>query len=169
VFGTREARAIDERVSGFCEVQLGSRAAEVLFRVTSVGVVLGLRRADGRRVVLKAHQPRESRARLDAFRSVQSSLFQARLPYPGWLVGPASLGDVSELLAGVDGRVDDVVGRRERALPLRVVAAGGVIEEVEVDGEASAVAAEVGALRGVNQIAPAAVAGRCRRSGRGSG
>jgi hypothetical protein len=103
VFGTRDGDVIDERVSLFCEAQLGSPVAEVLFRATSVGVVFGLRLADGRRVVLKAHQPRESRESLEAVHAVQGRLFRAGFPCPEPLVGPAVLGDG---FAVVDSLVD---------------------------------------------------------------
>jgi Phosphotransferase enzyme family len=93
VFGTREGGAIEKRVSDFCLVQLGSPVERVLFHATSVGVVLGLRLADGRRVVVKIHQPRESREMLEAVHSVQGALFRAGFPCPEPLVEPTGLGD----------------------------------------------------------------------------
>jgi hypothetical protein len=86
--GTWEAARIDALINGFCVSELGSPVAEVLFRATSVGVVLG----DGRRVVVKAHQPRESRARLQAVHDLQSELFRAGVPCPEPLVAPRPLG-----------------------------------------------------------------------------
>jgi Phosphotransferase enzyme family len=90
--GTRDAISIDVLVDGFCVSELGSAVAEVLFRATSVGVVLGVRLDDGRRVVVKAHQPRESRARLQAVQALQAELFRAGVPSPEPLVGPTTLG-----------------------------------------------------------------------------
>src|SRR5437763_9659258 len=54
--------------------------------------------------------------------------------------------------------------RRERAHPARVVAAGGVVGEVEVEDEALVVTAEIRALDSVEQIAPAAVRRATARS-----
>jgi hypothetical protein len=90
--GTREATRIEALVDGFCVSELGSAVAEVLFRVSSVGVVAGVRLVDGRRVVVKAHQPRESRARLQAVHDLQSRLFWAGVPCPEPLVPPRPLG-----------------------------------------------------------------------------
>jgi Phosphotransferase enzyme family len=93
VFGTRDGGAIDERVNLLCVAQLGSPVADVRFRTASVGVVFGLRLADGRQVVLKAHQPRESREKLEAVHAVQGALFRAGFPCPEPLAGPAVLAD----------------------------------------------------------------------------
>jgi hypothetical protein len=90
--GTREATRIDTLVNGFCVSELRSAVAEVLFRATSVGVVRGIRLADGRRVVVKAHQPRESLARLQAVQDLQSELFRAGVPCPEPLGSPKRLG-----------------------------------------------------------------------------
>lgn len=90
--GTREAIRIDALVDGFCVSELDSAVAQVLFRATSVGVVVGVRLVDGRRVVVKAHQPRESRARLQAVHDLQSDLFRAGVPCPEPLVAPCPLG-----------------------------------------------------------------------------
>ena len=53
--------------------------------------------------------------------------------------------------------VDPVAGRRERARPRGVVGAGRCVGEVEVDHEATAVAAQVCALDRVEHVAAAAV------------
>ena len=90
--GTRQAVRIEALVDEFCVSELGSPVAEQLFRVSSVGLVAGVRLADGRRVVVKAHQPRESRARLQAVHNLQSDLFRAGVPCPEPLVPPRALG-----------------------------------------------------------------------------
>jgi hypothetical protein len=93
VFGTRDGAAIDAAVEGFCRAQLGAGVADVLFRSTSVGVVFGVRLEDGRRVVVKVHQPRESRETLEAVNHVQAYLHREGFPCPAPLVGPAVLGN----------------------------------------------------------------------------
>jgi len=90
--GTREATRIEALVDAFCVSELRSGVAEVLFRVSSVGVVTGARLGDGRRVVVKAHQPRESRARLQAVHDLQARLFCAGVRCPAPLVPPRPLG-----------------------------------------------------------------------------
>lgn len=92
VFGTRDHDQIDERVSAWCATQIASPVIEILFRAASVGVVVGVRLDDGRRVVVKAHQPRESRATLEAVHDAQRGLFLAGFPCPEPLLGPTALG-----------------------------------------------------------------------------
>ena len=73
----------------------------------------------------------------------------------------------SQPLAGLDRRRDAIALRGERALPARVVAAGRVIGEVQVEHERGVRAAEIGALGRVEQV-PAGAVGRpsrrCRRA-----
>jgi hypothetical protein len=92
VFGTRDLVEIDALLRGFCVSELRSSIAEELFRETSVGVVFGLLLTDGRRVVVKVHQPREAISRLQATHVIQAALFDAGLPCPQPLIGPAALG-----------------------------------------------------------------------------
>ena len=93
VFGTRDLGEIDALLGRVCTSALGSPIAEVLFCATSVGVVVGLLLRDGRRVVVKAHQPRETFARLEAVHEIQSELFRAGIPCPQPLSGPVTLGN----------------------------------------------------------------------------
>jgi len=93
VFGTRDLVEIDAVLRGFCISELGSSIAEALFRETSVGVVFGLLLTDGRHVVVKVHQPRETFARLQAIHEIQAAVFGAGLPCPQPLAGPAALGN----------------------------------------------------------------------------
>jgi hypothetical protein len=93
VFGTRDAVEIGWLLDEFCVSELGSPIAEVLFHQTSVGAVFGLILGDGRRVVVKVHQPRETFARLQVIREVQDELFEAGLPCPQPLLGPVVLGN----------------------------------------------------------------------------
>ena len=62
-----------------------------------------------------------------------------------------------QLLASVDGRGRPVPLGRERARPARVVGARRVVGEVEVDHQPCAVAAQVRALDGVQQVTAPAV------------
>jgi hypothetical protein len=91
VFGTRDPGEIDSLVDRFCTTELGAGISEVLFRATSVGVVVAALLSDDRRVVVKAHQPRESRKRLQAVHDIQAGLYRAGLACPQPLVGPVAL------------------------------------------------------------------------------
>lgn len=93
VFRTRSPAEIDSIVDRFCVRELGAGISKVLFRATSVGVVFGVRLDDGRRVVVKAHQPRETGARLEAVHAIQRDLHRAGLPCPQPLAGPVVLVD----------------------------------------------------------------------------
>src|SRR6266550_5181872 len=64
----------------------------------------------------------------------------------------------AEPLAGTDRQVEAVLGRRERAGPFRVEGARRLVGEVEVEHEAAVdVAAQVGALGGVEEVTAGAV------------
>ena len=106
IFGAADAWAEVER---FCERVLGARVAEVLFEAVSVGVTVGVRLEDGRRAVVKAHQPRETRERLGALVRVQRGHHEAGFPCPRPLAEPAPLGrgfgTIEELLD--DGELRD--------------------------------------------------------------
>jgi hypothetical protein len=65
----------------------------VLFRRTSVGVVVGVELDDGQRVVVKAHQPREPLSRLAAVHKVQQHLYREGFPCPRPVLGPSPLGN----------------------------------------------------------------------------
>lgn len=93
VFGTRDRDGIDAILDRLCRAQLGAGIADVLFRETSVGVVVAVRLDDERRVVIKAHQPRETQERLAAVLAVQSRLHQAGFPCPKPLLGPVALAN----------------------------------------------------------------------------
>jgi hypothetical protein len=91
VFGTPDIAEIDQVVDKFCVDTLGAGVTEVLFREVSVGVVFGVRLDDGRRVVLKAHQPRERPERLLAVQQIQAALRAEGLACPEPLLGPTVL------------------------------------------------------------------------------
>jgi hypothetical protein len=92
VFGSADARAIGAVIARFCAAELGAAPAAGLFYQASVGCVLGLELDDGRRVVLKAHQPDKSVARLAACQAVQAGLCARGFPCPEPLLGPRPLG-----------------------------------------------------------------------------
>lgn len=92
VFGTEDAGQIASIVARFAREQLGSPVREALFERTSVGVVLGLELEDTRRVVVKAHQPRQ---RIEFLRTVfetQRHLTAEGFPCPAPVIPPAPMG-----------------------------------------------------------------------------
>lgn len=92
VFGTTDAGEIAAAIARFCRAELGSAPAAALFYEASVGCVLGVDLDDGRRVVLKVHQPDKSAARLAACQAVQVALHARGFPCPEPLLGPRPLG-----------------------------------------------------------------------------
>ena len=92
VFGTDDADAIAAQLDRFCSEQLGAPVAEPCFFESSVGSVFGLQLADGRQVVVKAHQPNVPVELLHAVHVVQSHLVAAGFPAPRPLLAPLPLG-----------------------------------------------------------------------------
>jgi hypothetical protein len=123
IHGTDDPAAIARALARWCRVRLGSEPRDCAFYRSSIGAVAGLELEDGRRVVLKAHQPRVPIARLQAIHAVTATLSSAGYPCPMPLAGPSPLGAghaTAERWAG-GGRVRDAhepVVRRELAARL---------------------------------------------------
>jgi hypothetical protein len=78
------------RLAQWCEEQLGSPPAGEIFRSGHLSVVLGLRLADSRAVVVKV---RPDAPRLAACVEVQRRLFESGYPCPEPLTGAAAFGN----------------------------------------------------------------------------
>jgi hypothetical protein len=96
------ARAVDAgRLARWCAEHLGSRPAEEMFRSGHLSVVIGLRLADGREVVVKV---RPDSPRIAACVEVQRRMFQAGYPCPRPLTDAVPFGgDVATAEAYVPG------------------------------------------------------------------
>jgi hypothetical protein len=92
IFDTADPLRIAERLDAFCRSELGSSIAEGLFYKQSQGAVFGLALKDGRRIVVKAHQPKWSLNFLDAIYQIQSHLANCNYPCPRPLIAPKPLG-----------------------------------------------------------------------------
>ena len=92
IYGTGDARAIAEELDAFCQRELGGRVARGLFHSASVGAVTGIVLGDGRRVVVKAHQPERELEWLQEIVRVQMHLASRGLPATTVCGGPAPLG-----------------------------------------------------------------------------
>ena len=132
MFGTWDLGEIDAWLRGFCVSALGSSVAERLFRKTSVGVVFGLLLTDGRRVVVKVHQPRETFVRLRAVHEIQAAVFDAGLPCPQPLAGPVALGNGH---ATVETLLDTGTFRDTHDPTCRRLIATALAHHLEVTGE----------------------------------
>jgi hypothetical protein len=110
VFGSDDAHAIAATLARFCRAELGALPRAALFYEASVGCVLGLELDDGRRVVLKTHQPDRSVARLRACQAAQAGLYARGFPCPEPLLDPRPLG---RSLCTVEGYLE----RGQRAGP----------------------------------------------------
>jgi len=88
-------------VEAWCQQRLGAEPVEELFRAGHLSLVVGLRLADQRRVVVKA---RPAAKRLAGCVAVQRALALAGFPCPRPLAGPQRLGGLlvtaEELVAG---------------------------------------------------------------------
>jgi hypothetical protein len=84
--------AIAQLTDAFCRQHLGAGIERSEFYQSSIGSVHGLRLTDGRRVVLKAHQPGRSAEFLAEVLRVQRHLVEAGFPAPRPLIGPVPFG-----------------------------------------------------------------------------
>jgi hypothetical protein len=129
-FGTADPEEIAALVDGFCCQHLGSGVAGYLFCQASVGATHGVELADGRRVVLKAHQPpsinpdrEHGPEALGSIHKVLQYLHEQGFPCPEPLLGATPLGvglaTVQEYLeVGERGDGFDPVIRRAIAVGL---------------------------------------------------
>lgn len=92
IFGTADETEILSVLRRFCSKVLGSVPRETLFVRTSVGVVFGLELESSQRVVVKAHQPRQSAAFLRCVFETQRQLATAGFPCPRPVAPPAPIG-----------------------------------------------------------------------------
>jgi hypothetical protein len=92
IFASDDARVIAAAIDAFCACHLGARVADGLFHQSSIGSVTGVRLSDGRRVVIKAHQPERELALLGEVARIQSYLAARRLFAAEVVAGPLPLG-----------------------------------------------------------------------------
>jgi len=92
VFATADATAIACTLDQFCVQHLDAPVARGLFHQSSIGSVTGVVLADGRAVVIKAHQPERSRQFLAEIVRIQSYLAERQVFATRVLAGPLPLG-----------------------------------------------------------------------------
>jgi hypothetical protein len=92
VLGTGEPAQIEPLVRAACRDALGAEIAGCAFYEGGVGCVFGLELTDERRVVMKAHGPGVSDARLRSVAAVQAHLANAGFPCPAPIGGPVGVG-----------------------------------------------------------------------------
>lgn len=92
IFESRDPHDIASSVVRWCGAHLGSPVVDVLWYHASVGSSAALVLGDGRRVVVKAHQPRFSPAYLNAMVGVQRHLHECWFPCPEPIGPVAPLG-----------------------------------------------------------------------------
>jgi hypothetical protein len=126
IFGTADAAQIATQFRDLCVSTLNSPPAQMIFYTASVGAVAGLELANGRRVVVKAHQPSTPRADLQEIVRLQATIEAALRLAPKVLAGPLPLGfgaaTVEELVdRGTVRDGHDAVIRRELARSLHAI------------------------------------------------
>lgn len=92
IFETGDPSAIARTIEQFCRRHLHTKVDRAIFYQSSIGSVAGLQLRDGRRVVLKAHQPDVDPAFLDEVVNLRRRIASAGGPSPEVLVGAAPLG-----------------------------------------------------------------------------
>jgi hypothetical protein len=92
VFGSDEPRAIAETIDDFCRRELGGGVRRALFHQSSIGAVCGVELGDGRRVVIKGHQPERAVEWLREVVRVQMHLASRGLYATTVVAGPVPLG-----------------------------------------------------------------------------
>jgi hypothetical protein len=100
--GKQEAGSVSEspavppdlwnQLNPWCEGQLGSSVAEVLFVVRRLGTVFGVTLSDGRRVAIKLGSAKEPIDRRRATQRVQTYLYREGFPCPRPILGPRPFG-----------------------------------------------------------------------------
>jgi len=88
IFGHSDPARIAAALDDLCAEALGSRAAGALFYNSSIAAVAGLELCDGRRVVVKAHQPDQSASTLAELARMQAHVARAMRLAPRSLAGP---------------------------------------------------------------------------------
>lgn len=122
VFGTADPKVIVAQIDAWCQRHLADRIISSWLWAVSVGCVAGVTLGDGRSVVVKAHQPDRTEARLRGVMAVQERARVRGVPAPRPLAGPVSLGQ--GLATAEEARA---IGRRPDLLrdPDRATAAAG--------------------------------------------
>lgn len=92
IFPDVTPEAIAQVTDAFCRRHLGAALEHSEFYQSSIGSVHGLRLGDGRRVVIKVHQPGRDAEFLEEVLRVQRHLVEAGFPAPRPLLGPVPLG-----------------------------------------------------------------------------
>jgi len=92
IFESDDAAVIAGAIDAFCRRHLGAGVAGGLFHQSSIGSVTGVTLADGRRVVIKVHQPERTTAFLAEIVRVQSHLAERGIFAAAVVVGPLPLG-----------------------------------------------------------------------------
>jgi phosphotransferase family enzyme len=104
IYGTDDARFIARMLEEFCNRELTCPPEESLFYQSSVSAVAGLRLRDGRRIVIKAHQPDWPLQRLEEVARLQSNVATELRLAPNIVVGPTPLGNGFATVEAYDDR-----------------------------------------------------------------
>lgn len=119
LLGADEPESIARLLAGWTAEHLGSPPAKAEWYHASSGVVVGWRLEDGRRVVVKAHEPRCDATQLTLMSDVQRRLVASGFPCAAPLLGATPCGSV---LATAETMIDDPGPSIERDLDVNVTA-----------------------------------------------
>ena len=127
VFGTSDLGQISDATLEFCVEHLGTPVREPLFYAASVGCVIGVELDDGRKVVVKAYQPRWRAGFLRAVADAQRSLERTGFPCPKPIAGPVRLLSAHAL---IESHVPDP-GQGAPNAAMLAVSARGLAGQIE--------------------------------------
>jgi hypothetical protein len=82
IHGTDDPQRMAAAIDAVSREALGSGVVEGLFYIVSIGAVAGVALADGRRVVVKGHQPEAPPELLREIVRLQNHLREAASPHP---------------------------------------------------------------------------------------
>jgi hypothetical protein len=104
LFGTTDARAIAEILTGFVRDVLGREVTGARFYRVSVGAVAGLDLDDATSIVVKVQSGKRRRELLETFVEARRHLLRAGFPCPAPRSGPLRLGDAWATIDALDER-----------------------------------------------------------------
>jgi hypothetical protein len=131
IHGSAEPRVIALALDAFCRRELNAPVVEAFFYRSSIGAVAGVALMDGRRVVIKAHQPNRVTAQLRDVLKLQRHLAANTGIAPHVIAGPLPLG--SGLATVEEFRSDGEIRDGHEPTIRRALASGlhRVIRELE--------------------------------------
>jgi hypothetical protein len=141
IFASEDAHSIAAAMNAFCHRHLGAGVAGGLFYQSSIGSVAGVALSDGRKVVIKTHQPGRTRVFVAEIVRIQSYLAERELLAPKVIAGPLPLGqgwavveNYIEIGATADAHRPEIRGALARTLRTIVTTCAPLVASSSLGG-----------------------------------